>query len=57
MGRATRVVNAKSDGTTISSFDYTHEDVGNPTLLVEANGDRVTWAYDALGQASARVGA
>ena len=40
------MVNSKSDGTVISSFDYTYDNVGNRTRVVEADGVRVTWAYD-----------
>jgi len=49
-GRLTLLRNAKSDGTTISSFEYGNDSVGNRTGVVEANGDRVTWSYDALYQ-------
>ena len=45
-GRLTRLANVKSVGTMISSFDYSHDDVGNRTGVVESNGDRVTWSYD-----------
>jgi YD repeat-containing protein len=34
----------------LETFDYTYDAVGNPTVLAEANGDRVTWTYDALSQ-------
>jgi len=49
-GRLTLLRNAKSDGTTISSFEYGNDSVGNRTGVLEANGDRVTWSYDALYQ-------
>ena len=45
-GRVTAIVNLKSDNTTISSFLYTLDKVGNRKSVVEANGDRVTWSYD-----------
>ena len=44
--RLTRLANIKSDGTTISSFAYALDAVGNRTRVVEVNGDRVTWSYD-----------
>ena len=49
-GRLTLLRNTKSDGTTISSFEYGNDSVGNRTGVLEANGDRVTWSYDALYQ-------
>jgi RHS repeat-associated protein len=44
--RLKRLANIKSDGTTISSFDYAVDAVGNRTRVAEVNGDRVTWSYD-----------
>ena len=49
-GRLTLLRNTKSDGATISSFEYGNDSVGNRTGVVEASGDRVTWSYDALYQ-------
>ncbi|REJ91914.1 MAG: RHS repeat protein [Planctomycetota bacterium] len=46
----TRLANLKSDGTTISSFDYDYDKVGNRTAVLEADGSRVTWSYDATYQ-------
>jgi len=40
----------KSDLSQISSFAYGYDAVGNRTGVVEGNGDRVTWSYDALYQ-------
>ncbi len=45
-GNLTRLANLKSDGTTISSFDYDYDKVGNRTAVLEADGSRVTWSYD-----------
>ena len=39
-------MNLASGGTTLSSFNYTHDPVGNRTQIVEADGDVVTWSYD-----------
>src|SRR5262249_10349684 len=41
-----KLANIRSDATTISSFAYKNDPVGNRTRVVEANGDRVTWTYD-----------
>ncbi|REJ91482.1 MAG: hypothetical protein DWQ34_15095, partial [Planctomycetota bacterium] len=49
-GNLTRLANLKSDGTTISSFDYDYDKVGNRTAVQEADGSRVTWSYDATYQ-------
>ncbi len=49
-GNLTRLANLKSDGTTISSFDYDYDRVGNRKAVVEADGSRVTWSYDATYQ-------
>ena len=40
------LANLNSSGTTLSSFNYTYNPVGNRTRIVEANGDVVTLAYD-----------
>ena len=40
------LANLTSAGTTLSSFNYTYNSVGNRTQVVESNGDRVTWTYD-----------
>ena len=44
--RLTRLANLKSDSTVISSFDYTYDNAGARTAVLESNGDRVTWSYD-----------
>src|SRR5262249_13324039 len=44
--RLTRLANIKSDGTTLSSFSYSMDNVGNRTRVIEADGTRVTWTYD-----------
>jgi RHS repeat-associated protein len=49
----TLLSNLKSDQTVISSFDYKYDPVGNRSRLVESNGDRVTWSYDATYQLTA----
>jgi RHS repeat-associated protein len=41
-----RLANIKSDGTTISSFDYRYDAAGNRDRLIESSGVRVTWTYD-----------
>ena len=40
------LANLTTSGTTLSSFNYTYNPVGNRTQVVEANGDVVTLAYD-----------
>jgi len=40
------LANLTSGGTTLSSFNYTYNPVGNRTQVVEADGDVVTWSYD-----------
>jgi len=44
------LANIRSSGTTISSFEYSYDGVGNRMGVVEANGDRVTWTYDSTYQ-------
>ena len=46
----TRLDNVKSDGSTISCFDYTYNAAGNRTRVAEVNGDRVTYSYDNTSQ-------
>ena len=48
--RLTRLVNIYPNGTTISSFGYKLDNVGNRTRVVESNGDVVTWTYDSAYQ-------
>jgi YD repeat-containing protein len=48
--RVTGLVNAKSDGTTLTSHDHTCDALGSPPLLVDAGGDRTTWTYDTLSR-------
>jgi RHS repeat-associated protein len=45
-GRLTGVTNRKSTGDTISGFAYAYDKAGNRIGVVQANGDRTTWAYD-----------
>jgi len=45
-GRLSQVADLKSDNTTLSSFLYSLDNVGNRTGVQEANGDVVTWSYD-----------
>jgi RHS repeat-associated protein len=40
------LANLTTTGTTLSSFNYTYNPVGNRTQVVEANGDVLTLAYD-----------
>ena len=49
-GWVTGLVNAKSDGTTLTSHDYAYDSLGSPTSMVDAGGDRTTWTYDALSR-------
>jgi YD repeat-containing protein len=44
--RLLKLANIKSDGTTISSFYYALDAVGNRTRVVEVDGTRVTWSHD-----------
>ena len=44
------MANLSPTGTTLSSFAYLYDAVGNRTRVVEASGDRVTWSYDNLYQ-------
>ena len=46
----TELSNRTSGGAVLSSFDYSYDNVGNRTGLVEANGNRVTWSYDNTDQ-------
>src|SRR5262249_50296718 len=48
--RLLTLANITSGGTTISSFAYTLDVVGNRTRVVEADGTRVTWSYDSIYQ-------
>src|SRR5438045_717931 len=49
-GRLLRLANLSATSTTLSSFAYKLDAVGNRTRVVEASGDRVTWSYDATYQ-------
>jgi RHS repeat-associated protein len=40
------LANLTSGGTTLSSFNYTYNPIGNRTQVVEADGDVVSWTYD-----------
>ena len=40
------LANLTSSGTTLSSFNYSYNSVGNRMQVLEANGDTVTWSYD-----------
>jgi RHS repeat-associated protein len=40
------LANLTSGGTTLSSFNYTYNSIGNRTQVVEANSDVVSWTYD-----------
>ena len=41
-----RVANLNSTSTTLSSFSYALDGVGNRLRVVESTGNRVTWSYD-----------
>ena len=40
------LANLTSTGTTLSSFNYAYNSVGNRTRVLEADGSVVTWSYD-----------
>jgi RHS repeat-associated protein len=42
----TRLVNITGTGTTLSSFTYNLDPIGNRSKVTEADGTRVTWSYD-----------
>ena len=44
--RLLRVANLSSTSTTLSSFSYALDAVGNRLRVVESSGNRVTWSYD-----------
>jgi len=44
--RLLRVANLSSTSTTLSSFSYALDGVGNRLRVVESTGNRVTWSYD-----------
>ena len=44
--RLLRVLNLSSTSTTLSSFSYALDAVGNRLRVVESTGNRVTWSYD-----------
>lgn len=44
--RVLKLANIRSDSTTISSFDYAYDSVGNRTRVIESDGIRVSWSYD-----------
>lgn len=48
-GRATRAVNIHS-GTPIASFRYRYTPGGQRSDVIESDGSRVSWTYDAAGQ-------
>jgi RHS repeat-associated protein len=44
------LANLTTSGTTLSSFNYTYNPVGNRTQVIEANGDVLTLSYDPTSQ-------
>jgi RHS repeat-associated protein len=48
LNRLLNLVNKKSDGTTLSGYHYTLDNVGNRTKVTEANGRTVDYTYDKL---------
>jgi RHS repeat-associated protein len=48
--RLLKLANITLGGTTLSSFAYVLDAVGNRTRVVEADGARVTWSYDSSYQ-------
>jgi RHS repeat-associated protein len=49
-GRMIGVNNMNSAGTAFNRFTYTFDGVGNRTRVLEFDGSRVTWTYDAADQ-------
>ena len=47
-GELLSLVNQKSNGEIISSYEYTHDNVSNRVSMKEANGDITTYEYDKL---------
>jgi RHS repeat-associated protein len=45
-GQILLLANVNSSGTTLSSFNYTYNPVGNRTQVAEVDGSMVTWSYD-----------
>ena len=45
-----KVANVGPGSTTISSYGYLYDPVGNRTRVVESTGNRVTWVYDTAYQ-------
>ncbi|AMV40969.1 putative deoxyribonuclease RhsA (plasmid) [Planctomyces sp. SH-PL62] len=45
-GRLSRLSNYSNTGTTLSSYRYSYDDMGNKRSSVELSGDRVSWSYD-----------
>jgi RHS repeat-associated protein len=48
--QVTKVANISNTGTTLTSFAYLYDGVGNRQRVVEASLDRVSWSYDATYQ-------
>ena len=46
--RTTGVRHTKADGTLLAGYEYSYNNAGIPTGVVEGNGDRVTWSYDSV---------
>ena len=49
--QVTKLINAKSDGSVLSSYDYTYDEAGNQTSKTDAKG-KTTYAYDKLNRLS-----
>jgi RHS repeat-associated protein len=49
-GRETVLENRKSDGTALAVYTATHDARGDRLTVLELDGDRVTYAYDAVSQ-------
>ena len=47
-GRLTSLVNSKSDDSTLSSFTYLLDSVGNRTKMTYSDGDYIEYLYDAV---------
>ncbi|WP_417381782.1 hypothetical protein [Gimesia sp.] len=43
----TIIANLKSDSTTISSFQYSYDNAGNRTRVIDESATPTTWSYDA----------
>ena len=55
LGRMTHVGHSLGTGAPFQSFDYTYDAVGNRLQVLEADGSKTQWAYDAVYQLTLEV--